>query len=53
MLSRELLTALRDGREQRIERFLALQVPQVPGVRARDVDRHVIGVRVDAGQAGQ
>ena len=39
--------------QQRVERLVALQRAQVLGVGAGDVDRHVVGVRIDAGQADQ
>ncbi len=40
-------------REQGVERVVRLQRAQVGGVRAGDVDRHVVGVRVDAVEARQ
>ena len=54
VLARELVRdAPATAAEQGVERLVALQGAQVRGVRARDVDRHVVGVRVHAVEAGQ
>ena len=47
------LALVGDRAEQGVERLVALQRAQVGGVGARDVDRHVVGVRIDAVQADQ
>lgn len=39
--------------QQRVQRLVALQRAQVLGVGAGDVDGHVVGVGIDAGQAEQ
>jgi hypothetical protein len=53
VLRRQCLAPLGHRAQQRVERLVALQRAQVLGVGARDVDRHVVGVRVHAVQAGQ
>jgi hypothetical protein len=47
------LAALRDGAQQGVQRFVALQRAQVLGVGAGDVDSDIVGMRVDAVQADQ
>ena len=53
MLLRQLFAAFRNGAQQRVQRLVALQAAQVLGVGAGDVDRDVVGVRVNAVQADQ
>ena len=53
VLRGELRLAFLHRGQQRVERGVTLQVAQILGVRARDVDGHVVGVRVHAVQAQQ
>ena len=53
MLRGQFGTTRGEGAQQCVERLVALQAAQVPGVGARDVDGDVVGVRVDAGQRSQ
>ena len=53
VLGSERVAARAQGVEERVERGVRLQLAQVLGVRARDVDGDVVGVRVHAIQAGE
>ena len=53
VLLAQLAAAGLQGGEQGVQRLVALQRAQVLRVRAGDVDGHVVGMRVHAGQADQ